>query len=264
MTAPRPSLLGRFRKSQPIAGPDEETVVLEDLARADFARRRRAERWRRFRFWLLALILVLLIGLVIWLLYLSSFLVVRNVRVTGNGLISEQRILRTAAVPKGVPLARIDLKAIRERVEELPPIESAEVSRDWPDQIRIAITPRTPVAVMETGAGFAAFDDEGALFGNYADRPPGLPLVQASPRIKKTALAESARVLGELPTELAQKLDFIRVASVDQITLVLLNGRTVQWGSSAQSEQKAEVLEALLKQPGNHLDVSVPSQPTIR
>ncbi|HNN48699.1 MAG TPA: hypothetical protein PKM12_06980, partial [Marmoricola sp.] len=94
MTAPRPSLLGRFRRSQPIAGPDEETVVLEDLARADFARRRRAERWRRFRFWLLALILVLLIGLVIWLLYLSSFLVVRNVRVTGNGLIPEQRILR--------------------------------------------------------------------------------------------------------------------------------------------------------------------------
>ena len=36
------------------------------------------------------------------------------------------------------------------------------------------------------------------------------------------------------------------------------------WGSSDDSKQKAEVLLALLNQPGKIYDVSVPSQPTTR
>ena len=47
-------------------------------------------------------------------------------------------------------------------------------------------------------------------------------------------------------------------------SLELRDGRTVVWGSAEESGAKAEVLAALLEQPGATYDVSVPSQPTIR
>ena len=52
------------------------------------------------------------------------------------------------------------------------------------------------------------------------------------------------------------------MATVDQISLVLRDGRTVEWGSAEQSELKAEVLVPLLKRPAQRYDVSVPGQPT--
>ena len=52
------------------------------------------------------------------------------------------------------------------------------------------------------------------------------------------------------------------MATVDQIELVLRDGRTVTWGSAEESEQKAAVLVRLLQQPARHYDVSVPGNAT--
>ena len=43
------------------------------------------------------------------------------------------------------------------------------------------------------------------------------------------------------------------VASVDEISLVLGNGRRVVWGSAEQSNQKAQVLAVLLKRPSSQI-----------
>ena len=64
--------------------------------------------------------------------------------------------------------------------------------------------------------------------------------------------------------DLARQVDHVEVATVDQISLVLRDGRTVVWGSAEESELKAEVLAPLLSSPGQTYDVSVPGQPTIR
>jgi cell division protein FtsQ len=261
---PRLGSLFGSRKQPASAGPDEETVVLEDLAHADFSRRRRSERWRRLRIWLLAVLVLALLGLAIWLVFFSDVLVVKKVEVEGDGAVSRGRVVKAAAVPMGKPLARVKLSEIQERVEAIPPIKSAAVTRDWPDTVQITITRRDAVAVIDTGSGFKAFDAEGVMFGQYESRPDGLPLVQVDAKTNRAALSEAAEVITALPVDLAAKVDFVKVISVDQITLVLGNGRSIMWGSAAQSDQKAEVLSVLLKQPGKHLDVSVPSQPTIK
>lgn len=261
---PRLKLRAKSKRPSGSAGPDEETIVLEDLARADFTRRRRAERWRKVRLWLLALAALLLVGSVSWLFLFSPYLVVKRVEVEGLAGLSKGRVIKAAEVPMGRPLARLKTKEIETRVEVLPPIESAVVSRDWPDGVRIKVAMRQPVAVIEMGKGLQAFDSHGVLFGSFASRPPVLPMVQAKEGTEKLALSEAAKVIRALPADLAAKIDYVRVGSVDEITLVLGNGRSVLWGSATDSQQKAEVLAVLLKQPGSRLDVSIPSQPTIK
>lgn len=253
---------GRNRTPVPSSsGPDEETI---QLVRSDFARRRRAQRWRRVRRWLAVVVVVAVVAAAVWMVFFSRVLDVRRVEVSGNGGLRVTQIRSAAAVPMGDPLARVDLGAVRARVERLAPVRSARVSRSWPHQISISLTLRVPVAVIERSGRLRSFDDQGVLFGSYAQRPAHLPLVTSEATTGADVLAEGAKVLGALSPGLLGRIDHLDVASIDQITLTLKDKRTVTWGSAADSARKAEVLVALLRHPGRSYDVSVAARPTIR
>jgi cell division protein FtsQ len=258
----------RSSAAQPVptsTGPDEETVR---IATKDFRRRRRALEWAgRRRTVLVSLALVLAVALVAagaWVVLWSSYVTVRGVEVTGNAEVGRDRVERAAAVPTGTPLARVDLAAIRARVEAIPAVRRAEVSRSWPHRVHVAVTERVPVAVVNRGDGLEALDADGAVFGSYAARPRGLALVRTQPDTPAEALAEGGKVVGALPRSVASKLDTIEVDSIDKITLLLRNGKRVVWGSAEDSGQKGEVLAVLLRRPGQVIDVSVPGRPTTR
>jgi cell division protein FtsQ len=51
---------------------------------------------------------------------------------------------------------------------------------------------------------------------------------------------------------------------VASITLTLIDGRTVVWGTNDRTEEKALKLAALLTQPGRTYDVSSPDLPTVK
>ena len=243
----------------PSAGPDEETAR---LASRDFSRRRHAGRWRRVRRVVLVLLLVAALSGSVWLVFFSSYVAARSVQVTGTQTLGESRVQRAADVPTGTPLARVDLDAIAARVESITSVRRVEVSRSWPHTVLITVTERTPIAVVDRGTGLQSLDSEGVLFGSHGSRPRGLPLVRTEPGTRSEALVEAARVVVALPAQIAARVEVVEVATVDEIELVLANGRRVLWGSAEDSDQKAEVLAVLLKRPGQQIDISVPGRPT--
>jgi cell division protein FtsQ len=240
---------------------DEETVT---RAGRDFARRRWSQRLRRLRPFLYAALVLGLVSAGVWLVFFSSVVTVREISVSGNQTLSSYRVAAVAKAPMGRQLARVDLAAIQARVETLPAVKSASVSRSWPHTIAISITERTPVAVVDRGAGLQAVDSEGVLFGRYTTRPDDLPLVHTNPDVKADALAEAARVVTSLRSDIAAKVDLVEVETIDRIRLELSSGRTVMWGSAEDSAEKAAVLAVLLEQKAEEIDVSVPGRPTTR
>ena len=74
-------------------------------------------------------------------------------------------------------------------------------------------------------------------------------------------LSEVAIVAIALPKKLRGMVDRITAGNRDSIVLVLESGRTVTWGSSSDSELKAQVATALLKKPKSSIDVSSPHNP---
>jgi cell division protein FtsQ len=240
---------------------EEETVT---VAGRDFVRRRWRQRLRRLRPFLYAALVLVLVGAGAWLLLFSSVLTVRDVAVTGNRTVSAVRVESVAKAPMGHQLARADLDAIRARVETIPAVKSVSISRSWPHTIAIEVTERTPVAVVDRGAGLQAVDDAGVLFGSYARKPDDLPLVETAPGVKSETLAEAARVVTSLRPDILALVERLEVESVDRIRLRLTDGRTVMWGSAEESAQKAEVLAVLLERDAREIDVSVPGRPTTR
>jgi cell division protein FtsQ len=198
-----------------------------------------------------------------WIVFFSSWLAATAVDVSGEETVSQQRILTAADVRLGVPLARLDLGDIEARVAAVPAVAEVSVHRSWPHTVSIDITERDPIAAVHRAGSWWVMDAEGVEFRPTATRDPRLPVVEVGAHVPDDALAEVAGVIGALPPELMAEVHQISARSMDSIRLQLSGHRTIVWGSAAESDRKAEVLEVLL---GNvkaaAYDVSVPDQPT--
>jgi cell division protein FtsQ len=244
--------------------PDEQTVR---VARKRFRRRQWSRRWLAWRRVLVAVLLVAVLAGAGWLVFFSPVLAVAGVQVEGTDVVSPGAVRRAAEVPTGTPLATVDLDSVTARVEGLVGVKRVDVSRSWPDKVRIAVTERKAVAVVEptqAGGKLRGTDATGVVFRTFDTRPQGLPVIRTGDKTGSDALAEAATVAGSLPPDLAARVRYVEVRTVDTIQLVLRSGRTVRWGSADDSVNKARVLAVLLRQKATFYDVSVPGQPVIR
>ena len=147
----------------------------------------------------------------------------------------------------------------------LAEVKSVDVTRTWPDGVRIEIEERTAVAVVELAGRLRGLDADGVVFREYKTAPKGMPRVRAGGSAGTDALKEAATVVAALPQGLASRVDHVEVVTVDQITLVMRDQREVLWGSAEESALKAEVVDKLLAaQEASYYDVSVPGNPTYR
>jgi cell division protein FtsQ len=251
-------MIGVNKQADPVATAERQAV----RSRKRFARRQWRRRWHAWRYVLIGVLVVALVATGVWFVYFSSALTVKRVDIDGQHLLSRRQVLASAKVPVGEHLALVDVDAIAARVRALAEVRSADVSRKWPDSIRIDIRERVAVAVIDIGGQLRGLDSEGVVFNTYAKAPPGLPRISSTSQTTREALEEAAAVVAALPRELSAMIDHLEVQTVDRITLALRDGRLVLWGSSDDSATKAQVLLQLLHQPGQVYDVSVPGQPT--
>ena len=214
---------------------------------------------------LVFVVVVALVATSIWLVFFSATLQVKKVQVVGNELLSDARIREVAAIPLGEQLALADLDRADARVGSLAEVQSVDVTRTWPDGVRIEVVERTAVAVVDLAGRLRGLDAEGVVFRDYRSVPQGMPRIRPGDAAGTDALKEAAAVVSALPDDLAARVDHVEVATVDQITLVLRDQREVQWGSAEESALKAQVIDKLLAaQQGTVYDVSVPANPTVR
>jgi cell division protein FtsQ len=230
-----------------------------------FMARARRRRLRAALPWAVTAGALLVVGVLVWLVYGTSVLGVRRVEVVGTDSLTPLQIEQAAAVRMQQPLAGVDLERIRGRVEGLPAVDRAVVSRGWPSTVRIEVVERTPLAAVPVGTQFLLIDAEGVAFRTVARRPRGLPLARlAAPGPKDINTRSALTVLASLTTELREQLVSIAVPAPAQVTLGLQKDRTVFWGDETQSETKAQVATALLGRKGDTIDVSAPTVVTIR
>jgi cell division protein FtsQ len=205
-----------------------------------------------------------LIGASAWGVYYSSALVTKSVNVIGTHKLTRTQVSLAAQVPLGVPLARQDLDAIAKRTTTLAAIESAAITRDWPSTITVTVVERRPVLALRQSGGYVVVDKSGVAYQTQQVLPPEAVLAEVDPG-DTPRLREVATVAAALPLKLRGKVDRITAGSRDSIALILRSGQIVTWGSSSDSELKAQVVTALLKQkPRSSIDVSSPHNPAVQ
>lgn len=234
---------------------------ITDLTGALQIRHRAGRRRQLKRLGLLAGVVALVIGIV-YLVWFSPVLVANQVQVRGATLLTPDDVIAQAEVPMGVPLARIDTKAIAARVDELEPVASASVHRAWPDGVRIDVTERVRVYQREDAGTYQWVDAEGTIFHSTTERADGFVVHTAT--TDERLLADVAIVVQVLPDQLKARVLEIVASSPDQIVLMLDQGQQVIWGSAERSDDKARVAVSILTLQGTVFDVSSPSNPAVR
>jgi cell division protein FtsQ len=232
--------------------------------------RARRRRLRAALPWAVGAGVVLVVGALIWVVYGTAVLGVRQVEVVGTSVLTPLQIEEAAAVPMRRPLARVDVDGVRDRVQRLAPVHRAVVSRSWPDTIRVEVVERTAVAAVRstTSSGakqFTLIDEAGVAYRTVTRKPAGLPVARlAAPGPADVNTRAALTVLTALTPELRAQLVEISVEAPARIRLGLRKDRTVIWGDDSASATKAQVSTALLRRKGTTIDVSAPSVVTIR
>jgi cell division protein FtsQ len=210
-----------------------------------------------------ALVSVVVVGLGL-LLYFTPIMAARVTVITGLNTVTQEEVEQAAAIVPGTPLLQIDTDVVAERVATIRRVASARVQREYPSTLRITVTERVPVVVKDYPDGPHLFDKDGVDFAS-APPPPGLPILDAdNPGPSDDPTKAALQVLLSLRPEVSGQVSRIAAPSVASITLTLVDGREVIWGTTDRTDEKALKLGALLTQPGRTYDVSSPDLPTVK
>ena len=198
----------------------------------------------------------------VWALLGSSLLVVRSVTVTGLRMVPRAEVLRAAAIKPGTPLVRLDTAAVTRRVERIIQVQSAQVSRDWPDSVVITVRERTPVLAVASPGGFALIDRFGVVVSHAARIPPRMTLLASAPdqaSLRGSAAVQAAvTVLRQLPPRIHGLVRAVAATSPSAVTLDLRNGITIVWGGTDRPAAKAAELALLMRAKASSYDLSDP------
>jgi cell division protein FtsQ len=203
-----------------------------------------------------------------WVVLGSKLLVVRSIVVNGNQLVSASQVRAVAGIaPKSV-MIRVDTQAAAHRVESINQVQSATVSKSWPDRIVITVHERTPALAVSNappgvqGTGYDLVDKSGVVIQSVRTRPAGLPVyatsVAASSLRGNPAVSAAVTVLHEAPKAVARSVTSVSATSADNVRLTLTGGVTIVWGDTSHAEQKSTEITVLMRTHQHYYDVSAP------
>ena len=103
----------------------------------------------------------------------ASGFALREIRVEGRGETAVADILSAVGANRGDPILGIDIDAVRQRLEDLPWIETASVERRFPDQLIVSVTEAEPMALWQRSQKLFLVSRDGAVIetanlGKYA------------------------------------------------------------------------------------------------
>ena len=152
-------------------------------------------------------------------------------------------IRAAAGVDTGDPLLLLDLGEVEARIEAVPAVREAHVSRDIPDELRINVVPRVPAAWARRDAEHVAVVDEtGTVIADVAEPPEDLPEIRGVTRLAGAGQAVGARrgdarARGASRASSASRWRTVVVLG-GVVALQLTDGSRSGWGRRATSKPR--------------------------
>lgn len=236
---------------------------------ARLAERRRALRRMRLRTMALVTVALAALAGVVYLTAFSPVLALRteDVRIAGaSEWVDTASVWEVVSARDGEPLLLLHTGELVQQVEQITGVRSATVHREWPNGLRVQITPRVPIATVAGAEGYLVLDAEAVQLDVTAAPRDDLPLIDVEVGEDSTAarLTAVVTVLSELPQDLLDEVEGVGAISVDHVEMELDDGSLVVWGSAEENELKAQVLATLRQVPAGMYDVSAPRHPITR
>lgn len=196
----------------------------------------------------------------VYLSYFSNLLTIKNIRVNGLQLLSEERVLELAQINIDSPLIELNSDQITTQLLREKIIKAAEVRKGWPDSVVIEIVERSPIALTDLSSGRFLVDESGMAF-NRAGPNDVHPFVYAP---NDVARGLAARVSRELPEWLRPEVSLVESYDGKRAVVILNSGRRIIWGDEFKTQEKSSVLLVLLRTDEGDIDISTAEVPVLK
>lgn len=281
---------GPGRTPEPAAaepGAGAPAVLVDPRMRSRRIHVRRSAGRRRLKRFSLVLAVVAVVVLALAATR-TPLLDVDHVMVTGVDGARAEAVRAAAAVAPDQPLVSLDTGAVADRVEDLPWVASAQVSRSWPATVQVRVTEREVVgAVQVTDAHVALVDADGyvvAIERGAVGPPDGGDDTEVGGDAEAAAgalvltgtegpIAEGGRLDGDardaltVAVAVAERMpDAVASVSTD-LDAELVDGGVVRFGSTENLDEKITAVKTVLSDVDTAcmalLDVRVPGSPAL-
>lgn len=210
-------------------------------------------------------------------LYRSETFAVERVEVVGNVRISADEVRRIAAVPGRATLLRFPGREVEERLEADARVESAVVSRRFPNAMVVRVTERVPAALVDDGKKtFWLIDADGFVIGERsAAETTTLPVIRdverlevvAGEKTRTEALLNALAVLAGLSPELRSQVRTVSAPTVEKTAVYTVDDVEIFFGSAEDIDKKDAIARRILaEQKGKvvYMNVRTVDRPTYR
>ncbi|MDA1010806.1 MAG: FtsQ-type POTRA domain-containing protein, partial [Chloroflexi bacterium] len=230
------------------------------LARAERPKERRSLviPWRRLGITSVA------VALVVSMVYGTAWLVtgdtlrVQAVDVSGAQVTDPHLVAEVAAVGRE-SLLTVDLNAATEAIAALPAVKSVTVTRNWPQQVDIAIEEHQAWGYWQSGGRVFVIDRDGNVLQAYRPASANAPTIidLASPRdakqVRRVGDPDTVRLVARLVDErVFESAGMEPSAWVFQrdrgLTVIAQDGPDAVFGDSSNYEFKVQAFEQVLRE----------------
>lgn len=225
--------------------------------------------WKKWAYGLGALVLATLIF--VGVVFFSPLLATRTITVEGASLLDEATVQQQLSQLQGVPMTRISESEVASLIGNENVLYGVSLQANPPHELVVQLHERVPVAVVENEGSFVLVDNEGVQLGTAASvEDAGVPLVAGGlEMVGSAAFSTVTGVLAALPTSILSQVSEAKADSASTITLEMVDGTQVVWGTPEESDLKAKVLVQLMDSVGTQqavetYDVSSPLVPTVK
>ena len=230
----------------------------------------RAKGRRRLRVLLLGIAITSL-GIGGYFLSKSSLFDVDEILVDGISGTLEEEVLNAADIAKGKPLLEVDISTSAERVERIPWIKEARISRSFSGTVTIRVSVRDAVAAFQYENGWIIVDIDGRVLEKVETLPYSLLPIEGEIEDLSEGEWVSEQVIPsiEVAATISSELrgDVSSIKGDGQIELLLFGGGKVLFGDTTDIEGKALAAATILSQVDQssvlHIDVRAPLTPVL-
>jgi cell division protein FtsQ len=197
------------------------------------------------------------------------------VEVDGERHHDDATVLEIARIPASATLWQVPTAEIERRLEADPWISDAKIERDFPDTLRITISERVPIAVVDRGGTeLWVISSDGHWLGKRSKEDTGLVVVRGvdsakvtpGKRTDRAELLNAVRVLEGISPELRERVESVSAPSVEETALKTTDDVEIFIGEATQLADKDRIArEILADQKGAvYINVRVTDRPTWR
>jgi len=196
-------------------------------------------------------LLVVLIALVIAALISTQVFVVREILVVGGDGTDPENVAGLTGIALEENIFLVDLSRVRENLASDPTIEVVNVSRVYPDKIKVEIVSRIPFAAVPYLGNYIILDSNGIVTQVQPELPLGSYVLLTGIPVSGYALGQPLEVLEPVAmenfmlaagilqeTEALQYVAEVNIENVDRINLLSKEGILVELGTAENLREK--------------------------